>query len=151
MGINQEKLKWFQQVRSILESGSTVEFAPLGYSMWPTIRPKRDVVRVAKADVYGKSDIVLAISDNPEGVFLHRIVGIGEDKYILMGDSNLFQQEVCSHSQVIGRAVEIGRDGRNVIDSATNRMLRGIYILPPAVRRCFVRMVNLLNREIPNI
>jgi len=148
MALDSEKLKWFYRVKSILESGGIVEFSPVGYSMWPTIRPGKDVVSLQKSDCYRRGDIVLAISDNPEGVFLHRVVGVRDGMYILMGDSNLYQQEICTEGRLVGKVVTICRNGRDVNGSATSWLLRGIYTLPVPVRRCFVRMINLLNSEI---
>lgn len=145
MGMDSEKLKWFYRVKSILDSGGIVEFNPVGYSMWPTIRPGKDVVSLQKSDCYRRGDIVLAISDNPEGVFLHRMVGVRDGMYILMGDSNLYQQEICTDGRLIGKVVTICRNGRDVTGSAIDNVFRSLLRIPMPARRFFIRIINQFN------
>lgn len=137
--------EWFVHVKNLLDAGGIVEFAPHGHSMWPTIRPGCDVVRLVKSYCRKRGDIVLAISDNPRGVYLHRLVDIRDGLFILMGDSNLYQQEVCTESQVIGKVVAISRDGRDVTHSAIDRVYRSLLRIPMPARRFIIRIINLFN------
>lgn len=136
-------LPWFAKVREVLAGGSLVEFAPKGYSMWPTLRPECDEVLIEPADVYHPSDIVLAHCDSPHGIVLHRIVSINTDRVVLMGDSNLYQTETCALNAIAGRVVLIRRNGRDVTKSTSTRLLGTIQRLPAGLRRMAVRLINL--------
>lgn len=140
-----ELSEWFVHVKNLLDAGGIVEFAPQGHSMWPTLRPGRDVVRLVKSDCSKRGDIVLAVSDNPRGVYLHRLVDKRDGLCILMGDSNLFQQEVCTESQIIGKVVAISRNGRDVTSSVFDKAFRSLLRIPMPARRFIIRIINLFN------
>lgn len=135
--------EWARAVKENLDSGMTVEFSPKGFSMWPTLRPKKDTVCIQTSVAYSVMDIVLAVSDNPNGVFLHRIVRVERGRYILMGDSNLYQAESCSPQGILGKLVCVRRNGRDVTNSFSNRLFRLPHRAPPSLRRLFVRIINL--------
>lgn len=135
-------LSWFGNVRRALSSGSLVEFSPKGYSMWPTLRPERDTVTIGRAAAYRPGDIVLALCDSPYGVILHRIARTEGNRIILMGDSNLFQTETCSHDTIAGKVLAIRRDGRDVSRSPLTRLSGAIQRLPAGLRRLAVRILS---------
>lgn len=134
--------EWVKNVRRHLIAGETVSFSPLGFSMWPALKPKKDTVYIESQSVYSRMDIVLAECENPKGVFLHRIIRIESGKYILMGDSNIFQTEVCTRQGILGKVVCIRRGNRDVTDSVVNKLLCVIHNLSPGLRRLMVRILN---------
>lgn len=133
--------EWYDRVRKLLDSGSTVEFSPKGYSMWPTLVPGRDVVRMAHCPSPRAGDIVLARWDGK--VVLHRVIGICGGGYILRGDSNLYQTETCPATDIAGRVECIMRGGRDISGSLRVRILAAIQRMPVPVRRLAVRIINL--------
>lgn len=133
--------EWYDRVRKLLESGRTVEFSPKGYSMWPTLEPGRDVVRMAHCPSPQAGDIVLARWDGK--VVLHRVTAIRGGEYILRGDSNLYQTETCPATDIAGRVECVMRGGRDISDSLRIRILVAIQRMPVAVRRLAVRIIKL--------
>lgn len=140
---------WLQEVEHVLASGADVEFSPLGYSMWPALRPASDTVRVVPAPPCRVGDMVLARCADPAGVFLHRVVAVGPaDAYVLMGDSNLYQREVCPASAIVARVVSVTRRGRDVTGSLSSTLLRRMALLSPAPRRLCVRLLSIILRRL---
>lgn len=138
-----EAMAWFGNVRGLLSAGGSVEFAPRGYSMWPTIRPGKDTVCLRAVADYRVSDIVLAACDNPPLLVLHRIVRLLPDGAVLRGDSNLYQTETCTFDGIAGRVTAISRDSRDVSSSVSTRLLAMLQRFPALVRRPAVRILNL--------
>lgn len=136
-------LAWLEEVRGHLSEGHVVEFSPKGHSMWPTLRPDCDTVSLEATGEYRLNDLVLALCDEPRGVFLHRIIRVRPDEVLLAGDSNLCQTERCRHENIVGKITAIRRNGRDVSASFTNRILTFLQNLPPLPRRMFVRTVRL--------
>lgn len=136
-------INWYEEVRRHLLSGYTVSINPRGYSMWPTLRPDKDTIYIRSEKEYHRSDIVLAFCHTPRGVYLHRIAKVLTDGYVLMGDSNLYQTETCSHSGVIGKVISISREGLDITDSMSQKFLSIIQCLPHPLRRLTVRIINL--------
>lgn len=145
---NQASPDWFKSVANLTAQGVTVEFVAQGYSMWPAIRPGRDVVSVRAAVGYHKSDIVLAHCSSPAGIFLHRVKEVLPEGYLLMGDSNLYQTEKAGTGMIAGKVVGIARDGREYINTKGYRILTAIQELPAALRRLVVRIINITGRRI---
>lgn len=135
--------EWSRRVRDILAAGSSAEFEPKGYSMWPALRPGSDTVRLSPAQVYRRGDIVLALCDGGAGVVLHRIAAVGDGRATLMGDSNLYRTEMCRTADIIGRVSAVFRRGRDVSASPAMRLQALIQRLPPMLRRTAVRILNL--------
>lgn len=134
--------KWLLPVAEALEEGKNVEMRPKGTSMWPTIRPATDTVTLRRQPKYNPGDIVLALTDSPAGVFLHRMVRSKDDCSILMGDANLCQTEQCSAANVLGRVVAIDRNGKRINPDATaRRALARFYRWPKLPRRLIVSVM----------
>ena len=96
-----------------MKEGHTVTLRTKGYSMLPFIVGGRDKVVLQQAVSWQEGDIVLAYL--PEGRYvLHRIYRLSKEDVILMGDGNLQATECCKQSDIVGKAVQIIRDGRIV-------------------------------------
>lgn len=144
--LNTDMTEWVRTVKEILALGRTVSFSPVGLSMWPALRPGKDTVYIESRSDYSRMDIVLAVSENPKGIFLHRIIRIESGKYILMGDSNIFQTEVCSRQEILGKVVSIKRGDKDVTDSIANKLILVIHRSNPGFRRLLVRILNLFRK-----
>lgn len=103
-----------EEAGQLLEEGRTVRFTPLGNSMLPFIRGGRDNVVLSKKGSIEVGDIVLARLAGPRYV-LHRVIKRDGDALTLMGDGNVSGTESCTVADIMGTAVEIGRDGKTVI------------------------------------
>ena len=103
-----------EDAAALMNEGREVTFTPLGSSMLPFIRGGRDNVVLSKKDNIEVGDIVLARLAGPRYV-LHRVIKRDGDALTLMGDGNIAGTESCTVADIMGTAVEIGRDGKTVI------------------------------------
>lgn len=101
------------EIGRLLEEGSEVVFKPKGISMLPFIRGGRDSIILRKPSVLKAGDIVLARTDDSRYV-VHRIISAEEGRLTLMGDGNVAGKEHCTEKDVLGVAVKIVRDGKQI-------------------------------------
>ena len=85
---------------------------PQGISMWPMIRPKRDIVEIHRLEKPAKRyDLVLYIRGEEKQGILHRVLHVREKDYIIAGD-NCWQKEYVPYEQAAGIAVRFRRNGK---------------------------------------
>ena len=104
---------FFLEIKGLIEQGRTVTFLASGNSMRPFIRGNRDSVVLQKHTSLSVGDIVLAFIDNNRYV-LHRVININNDNVTLMGDGNYNATETCSVNDILGKAIQIIRNGKNI-------------------------------------
>ncbi len=122
----------FDSIISILEGrvnqGESMSFSPAGRSMLPTIRNKSDLVTISPIDELKKYDIVLYRRKSGK-IVLHRIVKLmGDDEYVLCGDSQFLLEYPISREQIIGVVSSIVRSGK-LIDCRKPPLLYRIYVI----------------------
>lgn len=132
---------WFERVRKLVGSGTSVRFAPQGYSMWPGLSPGKDVVTLGEPTALKKGDIVLASCCAPELVVLHRVRALTPSGAVLMGDCNLYQTELCVYTRVAGKVIAI--EPADWRASLRRSLSAKVQNLPPAPRRFIIRIFNL--------
>lgn len=109
-----------KEVDSLLSEGYTVTIQGQGKSMRPFIHDSKDRVVLNKSkEGYHVGDIVLARMQD-DAYLLHRIYAIRGDKYILMGDGNVYAKEECHLDDICGRATHIIREGHSYACSSPN-------------------------------
>ena len=98
----------------VLEKDGELHFTKVGYSMYPLIKQREDILRIVKTNTFKKGDIVLYKS-NIDHYVLHRILKIKKDKIILGGDYNNFKDTPITSNQVLGTLISIKKkDGREI-------------------------------------
>lgn len=110
----------------VLEKDGELIFTNVGYSMYPLIKQREDVLRIIKTDTYKKGDVVLYKSDVDHYV-LHRILKIKKDKIILAGDYNYFKDKPISKEQVLGLLTTITKKDGKVIDLSKDKKARKFF------------------------
>ena len=85
----------------VLNKDGELIFTNVGYSMYPLIKQREDILRIVKTDTYKKGDIVLYKS-NVDHYVLHRILKIKKDKIILAGDYNYFKDKPITKNMILG-------------------------------------------------
>lgn len=110
----------------VLEKDGELYFTNVGYSMYPLIRQREDILHIVKTDNYQKGDIVLFISDKEKYV-LHRILKIKKDKIITAGDYNYFKDQPITYSQILGKLISIKKKDGQVIDLAKDKKARKFW------------------------
>lgn len=90
-------------INEILLSDGEIVFTVTGNSMAPMLRHRRDKVCLIKApdQPLHKYDLPLFVRPNGKYV-LHRIIGVFDDGYMVIGDNQLTREYPVLHSQVIG-------------------------------------------------
>lgn len=104
---------YFIEVTRQLSRGRFVTLRAKGNSMFPFIADGRDGIVLRKSDDLSIGDIALARIPG-KGYVLHRIYGMEGEWLTLMGDGNLRATERCRREDVLGKAVRIVRNGKNV-------------------------------------
>ena len=110
----------------VLVKDGELYFTNVGYSMYPLIRQREDILHIIKADNYKKGDIVLYISKEDHYV-LHRVLKIKKDKIITAGDYNYFKDQPITYSQILGKLISIKKKDGQVIDLAKDKKARKFW------------------------
>ena len=110
----------------VLERDGELVFTNVGYSMYPLIREREDILRIVKTDTYKKGDIVLYKSDVDHYV-LHRILKIKKDKIILAGDYNYHKDKPITFNQILGLLTTITKKDGKVIDLKKDKKARKFF------------------------
>ena len=124
----------------VLEKDGELYFTNVGYSMYPLIRQREDILHIVKADNYQKGDIVLFISDKEKYV-LHRILKIKKDKIITAGDYNYFKDQPITYTQILGKLISIKKKDGQVIDLSRDKKARKFWYTNFFPIKAFFQMI----------
>ena len=109
-----------------LEKDGELFFTNVGYSMYPLIRQREDILHIVKTADYKKGDIILYKSEVDHYV-LHRILKIKKDKIICAGDYNYFKDKPITHEQVLGKLISIKKKDGKEIDLSKDKKVRKFF------------------------
>ena len=104
----------------VLEKDGELIFTNVGYSMYPLIKQREDILRIVKTDTFKKGDIILYKS-NVDHYVLHRILKIKKDKIVAAGDHNYRKDQPITKEQVLGKLVSIKKKNGKEIDLAKDK------------------------------
>ncbi len=110
----------------VLEKEGELFFTNVGYSMYPLIRQREDILHIVKTTDYKRGDIVLYKS-NVDHYVLHRILRIKKDKIILAGDYNYFKDKPIIRDQILGKLLTIKKIDGKVIDLSKDKKTRKFF------------------------
>ena len=110
----------------VLEKDGELYFTNVGYSMYPLIKQREDILRIVKTDIFKKGDIILYKS-NVDHYVLHRVLKIKKDKIICAGDYNYFKDQPITKEQVLGLLIEIKKKDGTVIDLSKDKKARKFW------------------------
>ena len=111
---------------TLLQEEGQFFFTNVGYSMYPLIRPREDILHIVKSDAFKKGDIVLYKS-HVDHYVLHRILKIKKDKITCAGDYNYFKDKPIDRRQVLGLLVAIKKKDGKEIDLAKDKKARKFW------------------------
>lgn len=95
-----------------LSVGGDVLISASGDSMYPLFRHQKDQVRLSRVErTLKKYDMILYRRDNGQYV-LHRIVGVGEEGFILRGDAQTVNEYPIRENQIIAKVSGFARKGK---------------------------------------
>ena len=107
----------------VLNKDNELFFTNVGYSMYPLIREREDILHIVKSDEFKKGDILLYKS-NVDHYVLHRLLKIKKDKYILAGDYNYFKDQPITKEQILGKLITIKKKDGKIIDLSKDKKAR---------------------------
>ena len=107
----------------VLNKDNELFFTNVGYSMYPLIREREDILHIVKTDEFKKGDILLYKS-NVDHYVLHRLLKIKKDKYILAGDYNYFKDQPITKEQILGKLITIKKKDGKLIDLSKDKKMR---------------------------
>ena len=110
----------------VLEKDNELFFTNVGYSMYPLIKQREDILHIVKSDTYKRGDIILYKSDVDHYV-LHRILRIKKDKIITAGDYNYFKDQPITQEQILGKLIDIKKKDGKVIDLSKDKKGRKFW------------------------
>ena len=110
----------------VLDKDGELIFTNVGYSMYPLIKQREDILRIVKTDEYKKGDVVLYKS-HVDHYVLHRILKIKKDKIILAGDYNYFKDKPITKDKVLGLLTTITKKDGKIIDLSKDKKARRFF------------------------
>ena len=110
----------------VLNSDGELYFTNVGYSMYPLIKEREDILHIIKTDEVKKGDVILFKSDINHYV-LHRILKIKKDKIITAGDYNYFKDQPISINQILGKLISIKKKDGQEIDLVKDKKARKFF------------------------
>ena len=109
-----------------LEKDGELFFTNVGYSMYPLIKQREDILHIIKTNEYRRGDIVLFKSKDNHYV-LHRILKIKKEKIITAGDYNYFKDQPITSNQLLGKLIEIKKKDGTTIDLSKDKKARKFF------------------------
>lgn len=112
----------------VLEKDNELFFTNVGYSMYPLIRQREDILHIVKTDTFKRGDIILYKSDVDHYV-LHRILKIKKKKGLMIcaGDYNYFKDKPITFNQALGKLISIKKKDGTVIDLSKDKKARKFF------------------------
>ena len=110
----------------VLDKDGELIFTNVGYSMYPLIKQREDILRIVKTDNYKKGDVVLYKS-HVDHYVLHRILKIKKDNIILAGDYNYFKDKPITKDKVLGLLTTITKKDGKIIDLSKDKKVRRFF------------------------
>lgn len=109
----------------LLNKDGELFYTNVGFSMYPLIKQREDILHIKKDDNYKKGDIALYKSNGR--YVLHRIVRKKKDKYIFMGDYNYFFDKPVEYNQILGKLISIKKRSGNIIILSKDKKMRKFF------------------------
>ena len=110
----------------VLNKDGELYFTNVGYSMYPLIKQREDILRIVKTNDVKKGDIILYKSSIDHYV-LHRILKIKKEQIITAGDYNYFKDQPIDINQVLGKLVSIKKKNGKEIDFSKDKKARKFF------------------------
>ena len=124
----------------VLDKDGELHFTNVGYSMYPLIRQREDILHIIKSDTFKKGDIVLYKS-HVDHYVLHRILKIKKDKIILAGDYNYFKDQPITKEMILGTLVSIKKKDGTLIDLSKDKKARKFFYTNFFPIKAFFQMI----------
>ena len=95
-----------------LERHGSFLFTSSGTSMWPMIRPGKDLVEITRRPEERLKKYDVALYRRGSRYILHRVLRVRDGDYVIAGDHNYRREYGITDDQIIGVLSAVVRDGR---------------------------------------
>ncbi len=121
-------------------------FSPVGTSMMPLLRQKRDTVLVEKPTArLNKHDVALYKRKSGEYV-LHRVMKVEENSYVFCGDNQFVLEHGVKEEQILAVMTAFWRDNKfHSIEDKSYRFYTKLWCFSLVLRRVLLFLVRILN------
>ncbi len=126
---------------------------PIGISMLPMLRERKDTVKLVAPTNIKKHDVVLYMR-NDKTLVLHRVMKVKKDSFVMCGDNQFILEKNIKKNQIIAVMEGFYRDETYV--EATNkkylRYVRKIVFKKPFkafkhfIKRCIKKVISIFKR-----
>lgn len=110
---------------SVLEEKGVITFVPSGFSMWPFIKNRSQTVIIQKISAPLKMFDVVFYKRADGSLVLHRIIEVGQDFFIVRGDSQRNYTERINKQDVLGVMTGFYK-GKKLINSQNEKYLKRV-------------------------
>ena len=124
----------------VLNKDGELYFTNVGYSMYPLIKQREDILRIVKTNDVKKGDIILYKSSIDHYV-LHRILKIKKEQIVTAGDYNYFKDQPIDINQVLGKLVSIKKKNGKKIDLNKDKKARKFFYTNFFPIKAFFQMI----------
>jgi len=114
-------------MEEILNRDGSLLQVPVGYSMWPMLKNRRDQIVVEKIDGKLKKYDVVLYKRHSGMYVLHRILAIKNYRYVIRGDNTYYKETDITDNEIIGRLKGVYK-GNRFIDCDKNLLYR-FYVI----------------------
>lgn len=145
-------------IEQLLKDGKTIQFAPIGFSMFPLFDPRKGDLAVVEPlgdSEVKRGDVVVYRrkgKDYREAILLiHRIWKHKKDGYYLVGDNQVEIEGPLERSQLLGRFVARERNGKMwSVDSFSYIVATRIWLFLRPFRHVITKPLVYLKSKIQN-
>ena len=130
----------------IIENGEYIAI-PVGTSMYPMLRNRRDSVHLVRYDMQGLKKYDLPVYKRIDGSqIMHRCLGKDENGYIMCGDNQWTLEHGIKEEQIIAVAKGFYRDEKYIPNSnIIYRLYCRIWCLSLRLRKQALRVIHKIN------
>lgn len=102
---------------SILNNDKELTYISEGYSMYPLIRQREDILHILLLDREPKKGDILLCKDKNNHYVLHRLIKIKRNgEYILAGDNNYWKDKPIRKENILGILKDITKKDGKILD-----------------------------------
>lgn len=112
----------------ILQEEGELTYISYGYSMYPLIRQKEDILHIIKPNRPFKKGDILFYKDANDHYILHRLLKKRKNgEYILAGDHNSYLDKPIKEERILGLLKDITKKDGRKIDLEKDRKFRKFF------------------------
>lgn len=127
----------------INENGEFIA-TPVGTSMWPMLRHRRDTVHLVKYNGEGLKKYDLPVYKRADGdQVMHRCIKSGKNGYVMCGDNQHRKEYGITDAQIIAVAKGFYRDEKYIpIDNFFYKVYCRVWCMSLFLRRCALHIMH---------